>query len=331
MDSSTRRRTLQLGAAGVAAAAAGCLGDDETPGGRVDFDGFDRISDELPELTEYATPDQSFPEYRLYEADNPDIALILLHTAVFDSRVVEPLARALAEANVAHVFTPDLRGHGPDPETRGDVTFQYQLEDDITHLIDRVELLYPDVEVVVGGHGTGGGTVVRFATTAAGQRADGFLLLAPYLGRDEPSTRPAMGGWANFYGDRIFMLRVATGFGLDWNLDMTTVEYEIPDGLWDGTETLAHSYRLMDSYTPPTAAAEQLIDRPILTVVGTDDETAAPDAYEELLGSEASRTVERIDGASYFDLTLTETAVDTIGAWVSETSFERRGRAGWNS
>ena len=331
MDASpTRRRTLQLGAAGLAAGIAGCLGGDETPDETLDFDGIGAIDDDaLPDRTEYPTPDEPFPTYRLYEADDPDIALILLHTAAFDSRVLSPLASALAEADVAHVFTPDLRGHGPDPETRGDLAFRYQLEDDIGHLIERVDLLFPEVDIVVGGHGTGGGVVVRFAATGAGERADGFLLLAPYLGRDEETMRPAMGGWADFFGDRIFLLAVTTGFGLDWYLDMTTVEYDIPD-VWDGTETLAHTYRLMEAYTPAEADPEGLVDRPMLTVVGTDDETVYPDSYEELLGAEDSQSVEQIDGASYFDLTVTETAVDTIEAWVDETTFERRGREGWN-
>ncbi len=325
MDSPTRRQTLQLGAAGVVAGIGGCLGDDR-PDETLAFDRFDRIDDDtLPDRTTYATPERPFPEYRLYEADDPDIALVLLHTAVFDSRTLEPLASALAAANVAHVFTPDLRGHGPDPETRGDITFRYQLEDNIGHLIDHVETRFPDLTVVVGGHGTGGGVVVRFAARASGELADGFLLLTPYLGRSASTTQPAMGGWANFYGDRIFLLRVATGFGFDWNMDMTTVDYEIPDDLWDGTETLEHAYRLMASYTPADDATEQLVDRPMLTLVGTDDETAVPEAYEQLLGSEASQTVEQIDSASYFDLTLTETAVDTIERWVDETTFEHGG------
>jgi len=332
MDASpTRRRTLQLGAAGVAAGVAGCLGDDGTPDGTLDFDGISEPDDDaFPDRIEYRTDEEPFAEYRLYEADNPDIALILLHTAVFDSRVVEPLASALAEANVAHVFTPDLRGHGPDPETRGDAEVRYQLENEISDLIEHVETRFSDVEIVVGGHGTGGGVVVRFASTAAGERADGFLLLAPYLGRDDSTMRPGMGGWANFFGDRIFLLRVTTGFGLDWYLDMTTVEYEIPDDLWDGSETLAHTYRLMEAYTPPEAAPEQLIDRPTLTVVGTDDETVHPEIYEELLGSEESQLVEQIDGASHFDLTVTETAIETIETWVGETTFERRGREDWD-
>jgi len=323
MDASpTRRRTLQLGALGLAAGVAGCLGDDETPETTVAFDGFDEINDDaLPSRTEYVTADQPFGTYRLYEADDPDTALILLHTAVFDSRICEPLASALAEANVAHVFTPDLRGHGPDPETRGDIAYHSQFEADIRSLLTRVEMLFPRVNVVVGGHGTGGGIAVRFATTGYAELVDGFLLLAPYLGRDEPTTRPAMGGWANYYGDRIVLLRVITGFGLEWYLDMTTVEYDIPDELWDGTETLDHSYRLQLSYTPPEEATEQLADKPMLTVVGTDDETAHPAAYKELLDDDEIRTVEKIEGASHFDLTLTDVAVDAILTWIDETPF----------
>lgn len=319
--SPTRRQTLQLGAVGIATGVAGCLGDD-TPEGTLDFDAVDRIDDTaLPDLTRYATPDEPFPEYRLYEADNPDTALILLHTTVFDSRLCEPLASALAEANIAHVFTPDLRGHGPEPETRGDIAVRHQLQDDIRHLIDHVEMLFPDVHIVVGGHGTGGGVVVRFASTASGERADGFLLLAPYIGRKESTTRPAMGGWANFYGDRIFLHRVLTGVGIERYPDMITVEYDIPDELWDGTEVLEQTFRLMDSYTPEERHIERMVEKPSLMLVGTDDETAYPEAYETLLGSQESTSVEFIEGATYFDLTLTETAVDAIAQWLDSDLF----------
>lgn len=322
MDSSpTRRRTLQLGAAGIAAGVAGCLGDD-APEETLDFGGFDRIDDgALPDLTRYATAEKPFPEYRLYRAENPDSVLILLHTAVFDSRLLQPLASALAEANVAHVFTPDLRGHGPDPEQRGNVAARGQLEDDIRSLVDRVENLYPDLTLVVGGHGTGGGVVVRFAATPRRDIVDGFLLLAPYLGRGTSTTRPGMGGWANFYGDRIFLHRVLTGVGIDRYPEMVTVEYEIPDELWDGTETLDHTYRLMASYTPEEDATERMVDRPCLTLVGSDDETAYPEAYPELLGARASTQLEPIEGATYFDLTLTETAVDAIDEWLGSAAF----------
>jgi len=324
MDSSpTRRRTLQLGGVGLATGMAGCVGDDSPESrGTLDFDGFDRIDDNaLPDRTRYSTAEEPFPEYRLYEADDPDIVLILLHTAVFDSRLLQPLAAALADADVAHVFTPDLRGHGPSPEFRGDSASINQPQNDIRYLINRVESMFPNVGIVVGGHGTGGGTAVRFALTAGGNLVDGFVLLAPFLGRGEPTTRPAMGGWAEFYGDRIFLVRVTTGFGIDHYLDMTTVEYDIPGDLWDDTATLEHSFRLMSSYTPDGADTATEIEKPCLTVVGTDDETASPDGYEELFAGHENATVNQIDGASHFDLTLTDSAVDSIDAWIDTTAF----------
>jgi len=321
--SPTRRRTLQLGGAAVVTGMAGCMGDDSSEGDpSVAFDGFDRIDeDALPGLTRYATSNEPFPEYRLYEAEDPDTVLILLHTAVFDSRVLQPLATALVEANVAHVVTPDLRGHGPNPEYRGDSAVVNQLEDDLRYLIDRVETMFPSLALVVGGHGTGGGAAVRFASTPYGELVDGVLLLAPFLGRGESTTRPAMGGWANFYGDRLFLVRVTTGFGLDHYLDMTTVEYDIPDGLWDDTAALEHSYRLMVSYTPDEADDAAEIQPPCLTVVGTDDETAVPERYADLFAARENATVDLLDGASYFDLTLTDTAVDSIEAWIESVSF----------
>lgn len=317
MDSSpTRRRTLQLGGTAVAAGLAGCLGD-ESPDGTLDFSGLDRIDEStLPKRQKYATSDRPFPTYRRYNADDADIVVVLLHTAGFDSRLLQPLATAISEANVAHVVTPDLRGHGPDPKTRGDLDYIGQYEEDLQYLIQNLGKAYPDANVVVGGHGTGGGIAVRFASGPYGSLVDGYLLLAPYLGREMPTTRKALGGWANFYADRIVMLRVFTGFGLEQYSEMTTVEFDIPASVWDGTETAAHTYRLMMSYTPKENAITEMAAVPCLTVVGTADETAHPDAYEPLFASRADAEVDLVDGASHLDVVLTDVAVEPIVDWL---------------
>ncbi|MFW5978316.1 MAG: hypothetical protein ACOCP2_03680, partial [Halohasta sp.] len=145
MDPSpTRRRTLQFGGTALVAGLAGCLGDDQ-PKGTLDFDGLDRLNEsKVPKRQNYRTDERPFPTYRRYDADDAELALILLHTAAFDSRILEPLATAIAETGAAHVVTPDLRGHGPDPERRGDISYIGQYEDDLKHLIDSVDLMYPD-------------------------------------------------------------------------------------------------------------------------------------------------------------------------------------------
>ena len=317
MDTSpTRRRTLQLGGTALAAGLAGCLGN-EPPEGTLDFDGLDRINESsLPSRQNYRTDERPFPTYRRYDADDADIALVLLHTAAFDSRILQPLATAIAETGVAHVVTPDLRGHGPTPNTRGDLSYIGQFQDDLRQLLDSVGLMYPDANVVIGGHGTGGGIAVKFAAPPTGSLADGYLLLAPYLGPKSPTTRQALGGWANFYGDRIVMLRVLTGFGLDSYSGMTTVEFDVPEAVRDGNETLEHTYRLMASYTPDEDAVSEMVDVPTLTVAGTDDATVEAAAYEPLFADRETATVELLDGVSHLDTVLGEAAVEPIVGWL---------------
>ena len=317
MDSPpTRRRTLQLGATAFAAGLAGCLGGDP-PEGTLDFDGLDGLNESsLPDRQNYRTDERPFPTYRRYDAEGADTVLILLHTAAFDSRILKPLATAIAETGVAHVVTPDLRGHGPNPRTRGDISYIGQYEDDLRQLIDSVDLMYPDANVVIGGHGTGGGIVVRFAAPSTGSLADGYLLLAPYLGRDAPTTRQALGGWANFYADRIVMLRVLTGFGLDTYSEMTTVEFDIPASVRTDDMTLEHTYRLMASYTPDEGAVSEMVDVPTLTVVGTADVTVDAAAYEPLFADRETASVEPLDGVSHLGTVLGESAVDPIVDWL---------------
>ena len=100
------------------------------------------------------------------------------------------LAQSLAESAAANVITPDLRGHGPSPDVRGDIDYIDQLEDDladlIAHLRDRAAR---GGEIVVGGHSSGAGLALRFGGSVYGDRAAGYLLLAPYLGHDAPTTR----------------------------------------------------------------------------------------------------------------------------------------------
>jgi len=43
--------------------------------------------------------------------------------------------------------------------------------------------------------GKGGGRAVRYAGGRHLPRADGYILLAPFLGASATSTRPASGGW----------------------------------------------------------------------------------------------------------------------------------------
>jgi pimeloyl-ACP methyl ester carboxylesterase len=277
----------------------------------------DQVDDKaLPRRQRYTTQGATFPKYRRYDAGDTDTVLILLHRSGLDSRSLQPMATALSNAGVAHVVTPDLRGHGSEPERRGDVDYLGQLRDDLRYLIRSVEKIYPDATVVVGGHGDGGGLAVRFASTPYGSLADAYLLLAPHLGLGASTTRPAVGGWANYYMDRIIMLRICTGFGFTGYNHMTVVEFDMPESVRDGNETVSYTYRLMASYLPDDEDdATEMVEVPYLTLVGSDDETAYPDRYEPLFSDYEDATTEILDGISHLDLVL-----DPVVDWLAERS-----------
>src|SRR5258705_246626 len=50
--------------------------------------------------------------------------------------------------------------------------------------------------ILLLGHSAGGGLLVRYAGGGRGPAADGYVLLAPYLGPAAPTTKPDAGGWA---------------------------------------------------------------------------------------------------------------------------------------
>ncbi|MBT6341591.1 MAG: hypothetical protein HOJ48_20100 [Desulfobacula sp.] len=49
---------------------------------------------------------------------------MLLHGSGWHSRYFLPLAEFISSAGLAHLYSPDLRGHGRSPERRGDVKVQ---------------------------------------------------------------------------------------------------------------------------------------------------------------------------------------------------------------
>ena len=101
----------------------------------------------MPELQPYIARDGATLEYRLYESSSAtDKVLILLHGSGWHSMQFYPLASSISENGLAHVITPDLRGHGFHPENRGDVDYIGQLEDDLADLIDCRKTAVPERE-----------------------------------------------------------------------------------------------------------------------------------------------------------------------------------------
>lgn len=284
---------------------------------------FERVAVPAPgdvaPLERYPTRAGGSLSLRRYGDAHP-LALVLVHGSGYHGSYLAGLAREIAAAGIAQVLTPDLRGHGVDPDRRGDVDYVDQLEDDLADLVAYAEDALGAKRVVVGGHSSGGGLAVRFAGSQYGERAAGYVLLAPYLGHDAPTTRENSGGWAAPRVGRIVGLSILNGFGITaWN-DATVITFAMPESVRDGTETLAYSYRLNTGYAPRAFASDlRAVDRPFLALIGRDDEAFHADALAPTLeGVRADVGV--IDGVGHLDITESPEVRRRLADWLRALS-----------
>ncbi len=261
---------------------------------------------------------------RHYPAQS-DITLLLIHGSGSHSYYLGPLASRLSAAGAAQVYTPDLRGHGQAPERRGDVDYVNQLEDDLADLAEHVLALDPGTRIVVGGHSSGGGLALRFAGSPHARLADGYLLLAPYLGHDAPTTRPNSGGWARPRLPVIIGLSILNGFGITALNGATAITFDMPEAVRDGSETLAYSFRLNTGYAPRDYRKDlAAVKVPLLGLIGAEDEAFFAEKLEPTLSEFCDAQVFRIPGAAHLDLPSAPATAERIEAWLAESFPDAR-------
>ena len=121
--------------------------------------------------------------------------MIIFHGSGYHSRYLYKLAKTLSDGKVAQVATPDLRGHGVRPIKRGDIDYIGQLDDDLDDFVQFCITTYRPENIFIAGHSSGGGLALRLMGNDKRHQADGYVLLAPYLAHDAPTTN-TKSGWA---------------------------------------------------------------------------------------------------------------------------------------
>ncbi|MGB2954752.1 MAG: alpha/beta hydrolase [Anaerolineales bacterium] len=270
----------------------------------------------LPQLQFFAARDGQDLGYRHYPSDT-DKVLILVHGSGYHSQYLLPLAEFVSTEGLAQVYTPDLRGHGPSPTRRGDVDYINQLEDDLADLVTKIRQDCPDAIMLVGGHSSGGGLVIRFAGSQYGQQADGYILLTPYLKYNAPTIRPNSGGWAYAYSGRSAGLSMLNNLGIHCFDHLTSIEFNMPAEARDGTETLSYSHRLNTGYAPRNNKKDlKAITQPLLVVAGTQDESFVADQFEPVISQYAVAQVKLIPDLSHMGVVVNKMAYPAIKDWL---------------
>ena len=266
---------------------------------------------QLDMIGETAAPLQSIPmrdgydlKVRTYGGADDVPLLVLVHGSGWHGLQFDGLGKALQ--GKADVIAPDLRGHGTAPGRRGDVDYIGQLEDDLADMIAAVAK--PDQKVIMAGHSSGGGLVVRFAGSEHGNLIDGAVLMAPFLKHNAPTTRTDSGGWAQVLTRRIIGLSILNTFQIKALNHLPILQLNMPKEVLDGplgeTATVTYSHRLNTSYAPRSNYLKDIAALPpFVLVVGGADEAFFADEYAPTMGAVTDKgRYELMTGASHLDI-----------------------------
>lgn len=292
----------------------------EVPSGdleNLNFNDLKTSEQQLPELEEYQTRDGSSLSYRYYESTAEQI-LILLHGSAYHSEYLEPLATYLSEEGIASVYTPNLRGHGPHPESRGDINYIGQIEHDLNDLIEYVKKRHPGQSITLGGHSSGGGTVIRFAGGEFSHDAvNRYLLIAPYIHHDAP-TNKSESDWANVNIPRMIGLSMLNQIGVTHLNDRNVISFNMPNNYQDNTETLMYSYRLQISMHPRDDYDKDIssMGGEVFVLAGSEDKSFKVDQYEKVFNTHSNAEVMVMEGLSHFAPINDDEAQREIAKWL---------------
>ena len=298
-------------------------------GETIDFSG--QTANARPEpapLQTYQARDGATLGYRHYGSGNADAPLLIfIHGSGWHGGAYDGLARAIAGKAGVEVALPDLRGHGPDPQTRGDIGHIGQFEEDIADLA--ASLRKPGQQLVLGGHSSGGGLVVRYAGGDYGSTLDGAVLLAPFLKYNAPTTRPNSGGWARPLTRRIIGLTMLNAVGITALNGLTAIQFNFPAEVLNGpdgaTATASYSFRLNTAYAPRNDyLADIAALPPFLLLAGEDDESFVASGYEPLMKTVNPNGQYRLlDGQSHLGVISDERTADLIAGFLKDLPRSR--------
>lgn len=283
---------------------------------------------DLPALTNYETRNSDRLTYRYYPASQSNAnTLILVHGSGWHGMQFHEMAKSLSAKGQINVVVPDLRGHGATPTRRGDVDHIGQLEEDMADLITHLKKGAGAQKIVLGGHSSGGGLVIRFAGSEFGNQADGFILLAPFLKYNAPTTRENSGGWARPAVRRIIGLSMLNMGGITIFNDLPVIGFAMPKSVLKGplghTATTQYSYRMNTSFAPRSDYEKDIkaMTQPFLLLAGSKDEAFHAGKYERVMSAHSSSgTYKILQDVTHLDIVSNQQAIEEIVNWLPKAT-----------
>ena len=269
----------------------------------------------LPAIERFQARDGTWLGFRHYGADGAPtgrVAIVIHGSSGSSGGTIHALSQALA-AHGVETFAVDMRGHGTSG-TRGDIGYVGQLEDDLADFVVVLRNTVPSAPLTLIGHSSGGGFTMRVAGSPIQNLFERFVLLAPYLGYDAPSTRPDSGGWARADIPRILGLLALRAIGVNCCEALPVLALAVPP---NSEKTLVSTYtdRLMRNFAVRGDFRRDLAaaTRPLTIISGADDELMFSDKYAEAVrGAKVAVDVKVLDGINHMGIVAAPKAISIV-------------------
>lgn len=254
------------------------------------------------------------------------VTVVLLHGVKSYSGELETTALQIQQSSNVNVFTLDLRGHGASDGNPGDIDYIGQYENDIADMIATLRKDEPDSRLILAGHSMGGGIVMRYAARPDMPTINGYLLLAPHLGTNSPTTpteiaegTESTGGTASEPMVKIHLrrtiglimfnvLRIMPFNGL------ATLYFNVPDNF----PIKHYSYRAMVSTAPDDHITALTNDSlPLLVLVGENDEAFRAEKYPEVIRLHNNGEVVILARETHDSVLHSPAAIEAIHKWLA--------------
>jgi pimeloyl-ACP methyl ester carboxylesterase len=244
--------------------------------------------------------------YRRYVPASPRAVVLFYHAGGAHSGAgYQSLGNGLKTQYDTVVYTPDLRGHGASEGPRGDAPRPEQVWEDVTTLIQHARTEYPQLPLFLGGHSSGAGLVLNYASHPGHESVSGYLFLSPQFSNRSPRER----------------LAPITPFA---RAD-SAVRFNYPaESLASDTGLVpAITVNMSNALTPP-APFEQLaaLDGPFGLWVGGDDELFLSDSVLSAVFLRLEPQASSVPTAKYLSVLIR--AHETIGPWIMEIMSKKQ-------
>lgn len=269
----------------------------------------------LPAVERFQARDGTWLGYRHYGAAGVPtgrVAVVIHGSSGSSGGTIHALSQALA-AHGVEAFAVDMRGHGTSG-TRGDIGYVGQLEDDLADFVAMMRNTVPSAPLTLIGHSSGGGFTLRVAGSPIQNLFERFVLLAPYLGYDAPSTRPDSGGWARADIPRIIGLLALRAIGINCCEALPVLALAVPPSsqktlVATYTDRLMRNFAVRGDFRRDLAAAT----KPLTIISGADDELMFSDRYVEAVrGAKVAVDVRVLDGINHMGIVAAPKAISII-------------------